>query len=380
MADPKRGDYLKSRFMDDAILQQVTSLGVAPDAHVANLARSGQLGTGIRFTKLDGATPAVFNPAVGVVLSVPSMWNPWPKMQEMLRAIMETHCKSITGIDFGYELETADTIVGHDGQTLKVPTRTTRGAVNPSATIQEYPGMPVYNLFRMWQFDIQHPDTNSSLLPAINSNVDTIPAWYMSAYSMSMLFIQFDPTGLPDRIYDACVITNMFPTSIGDIGFERTLGTTQLKERSINFTGLVQHNENTRELGYRVAQLLQMHKINYNYALPGLAGSVSVGDAIDPDIRPFGGLEFEAGKNEYDSKAYEGSIHQFNPLYSDGEYKDINRRSDGDYKGPGGTGSNTDIITRLDKESAKSSGSNIKHSAEALQSTNLADDGTGIRQ
>ena len=165
---------VQSRYMSDSILQG-----------------------GIRFTKLDGATPAVFNPVVGVVLTVPSMWDRWPNLQEMLRSVMETHAQSITGIDFSYELGTEDVIVGHDGQNLKVPTRTSRSEVTPSATFKEYPGMPIYNLFRTWMFDIQHPDTNMSLLPAQVDNSDNghagIPGWYMSAYSMSMLFIQYDP-------------------------------------------------------------------------------------------------------------------------------------------------------------------------------------------
>ncbi len=309
--------FKPSEYMQNAVLEQVTSLGVAPSAQVANLARSGQLGTGIRFTKLDGATPAVFNPVVGVVLSVPSMWNRWPKLQEMLRAIMETHAKSITGIDFGYTLETGDTIVGHDGQTMKVPTRTTRGQVNPSATFQEYPGMPIYNLFRTWIFDIQHPDTNMSLLPATVHQTSDIPAWYMSAYSMSMIFIQYDPSGLPDRIYDAIVITNMFPTEIGEIGFERTLGTTQLKERSISFAGIVQHNENTKELGYQVANMLSLHKINYNFALPGLAGSTNPDNAIAERIRPYGGLEYEAHGGEA-GQQNSGMINNFRYLGESG--------------------------------------------------------------
>ena len=302
-------NYYPSKWMSDSMLQSLTSLGVAPDQIVANLPRSGQLGTGIRITKLDGATPAVFNPVVGVVLHVPRMWDPYPHLQEMLRSLMETHAKSITGIDFGYTLETADTPVGHDGQTMKVPTRTTRGGVNPSATFQEYPGMPVYNLFKTWIFDIQHPDTNMSILPAQISKASRIPAWYMTAYSMSMLFIQYDPSGLPDRIYDATVITNMFPTEIGEIGMERSLGTTQLKERSISFSGIVQHNENTRELGYRVAEMLALHKINYNFALPGVAGTVDVSQAISSEIMDMGGISYEA-HGTTDGQP-EGAINQF---------------------------------------------------------------------
>lgn len=273
-------DFKQSLFMTDAILNgDNTSLGVGSEALVSNLTQSGQLGTGIKFTKLDGATPAVFNPVVCIVLNTPSMWDKFPKLQEMLRAIVETHAKTISGIDFGYTLETTDTPVGHDGQTLKVPTRTTRGAVNPSITVPEYPGMPVYNLFKQWIFDIQHPDTNASALPANvgNSGLNSsdIPGWFMSAYSMSMICIQYDPSGLPDRIYDACVITNMFPTEIGEIGFERSIGQTKPMERSINFSGLVQHNEMTKALGISVAKMLNMHKVNYNFALPGLAGSTT---------------------------------------------------------------------------------------------------------
>ena len=269
-------NFKQSVFMTDAIIaDDSSSLGTRPNELVANLSQSGQLGMGVRFTKLDGATPAVFNPTVCIVLNTPSMWDKYHKLQEMLRAIVETHAKSITGIDFGYVLETTDTPVGHDGQQLSVPTRTTRGAVNPSITVPEYPGMPVYNLFKQWIFDIQHPDTNASVLPAQlgdGSEAD-IPGWFVSAYSMSMICIQYDPSGLPDRIYDACVITNMFPKEIGDIGFERTIGQTKPMERSINFTGIVQHNEMTKALGISVAKMLNMHKVNYNFALPGLAGN-----------------------------------------------------------------------------------------------------------
>lgn len=302
--------FERSRFFDDAILENVPDLAVAPYNLVSNVSRSGQLGTGIRITKLDGATPAVFNPTVGVVLQTPSMWNNYPKLQESLKALMETHAKSITNIDFGYTLDTDETPVGHDGQTMKVPTRVQRGAVSPSATFIEYTGNPVYNLFRHWMFCIQHPDTNASILPAFNSDVSQIPAWYMSSYSMSMLFIQYDPSGLPDRIYDAAVIVNMFPTNIGDIGFERTIGTTQTKERTIEFTGLVQHNENTRELGVRVAEMLQLHKINYQFALPGLGGTADPDMAIQSELRTMGGLEYEAGPEGHHNMV-EGAIKQY---------------------------------------------------------------------
>lgn len=283
--------------MTDAIMEssQAAAIGYNESAQVANIARSGQLGIGIRTTKLDGATPAVFNPAQAIVLSTPRIMDPWPEAADMLRALMETHAKSITGIDVSYTVETGETIVGHDGQTMKVPTRTTRASVSPSATFEEYEGMPVWNLFRWWMFAMQHPDTNMSSLSAYVDSGSELPAWYMSAFSMSMLFIQYDPSGLPDRIYDAVVINNMFPTSIGELGIQRSLGTSEAKERSVEFTGIIQHNANTRLLGQKVAAMLAAHRVNYDMSLPGLAGSVDPTMAIDPQLRSMGGLEYEIG-------------------------------------------------------------------------------------
>lgn len=268
---------MHTEFMQDALLNNVTQLGTAGRTGVANMIRGGQLGTGIRFPNIDAASPLVFNPAVIVVTHVPAMWNEYPKLQEMLKSLVETHAKSITGIDFGYQMETADTIVGHDGQTQKVPTRSTRTQISPSMTFQEISGNLVWNLFRMWISDMQHPDTNFSKLSAqIDGGV--IPPWLMSSYSMSMVAIQFDPTGLPDRIIDAAFYTNLFPTDTTELGIQRTLGTSEIKERTIPFTGIVQHNENTRELGYHIAKMLNLHKIAYDFALPGLSGKVLPAD------------------------------------------------------------------------------------------------------
>lgn len=316
-------DYKQSKYMTDAVIEQATSLGVSPNVRVANVARSGQLGTGVRFTKLDGASPLVFNPAVGVVLTLPSLFDSRPKIREMLKGLIETHAKSITGIDISYSVETQDTIIGHDGQTLKVPTRVTRGTVDPSMTFQEYTGNIVWNIFKDWIHAIQHPDTNMSSMPANISNSGEIPEWVISAYSMSMIFIQYDPTGLPDRIVDAVVITDMFPTGTGDFGLERTVNTTKLMERTIPFTGVIQHNENTRLLGMRVAEMLQLHKINMDFGLPGYTGNTTATAAIDKELQKFGGLDYEAVNapdalvSRYTPEAGQNYSDRINPSGSD---------------------------------------------------------------
>ena len=86
----------------------------------------------------------------------------------------------------------------------------------------------------------------------------------MSAYAASFMAIQFDPTMRPDRIIDAAHFCNVFPTETGQIGFERTIGTVKPLERSITFTGIVQHNTYTKALGIEIAKKLNLHVHNYD--------------------------------------------------------------------------------------------------------------------
>lgn len=262
----------------DRIKEHVTELGVSElderyPSRVANIVDGGQLGTGIQITRLDAATPLVFNPAVVVVTQTPAMWDPYPYAQKMLKSLVEVHAKSITNIDVSYTLETASTPVGWDGQEMKVPTRSTRAAVDPQFTWQEVTGNLVWNFIRKWIFDIQHPDTNASLMSATLDSNETMPPFMMSSFSMSMLAIQFDPTMLPENVIDGFYYTCMFPTGTGDFGLERSHGTTKVMDRTIPFTGLVQHNENTKWLAQEMASILQFHKVNYNKAIAGPGGS-----------------------------------------------------------------------------------------------------------
>ena len=154
----------------------------------------------------------------------------------------------------------------------------------------------------------------------------------MSAYSMSMLFIQPDPTGLPERIIDAFVICNMFPKEIGEIGFDRQLGTVTIPERSINFTGIVQHNNNTKELGIRMMKLLGLHRINYSNALPGVTGSVNPAVAVQAQLHNLeGGTHWEANAG-VDRGQYGYNTPKGSSMGSSGSYVPLSEESNAAYQ------------------------------------------------
>lgn len=75
-----------------------------------------------------------------------------------------------------------------------------------------------------------------------------VPPTSCSTYSMAMCAIQFDPTMLP---IGSSMLRSTRPcsTETGDIGFERQIGQAKSPERSITYKAVVQHNDNTRELG-----------------------------------------------------------------------------------------------------------------------------------
>lgn len=242
--------------------------GVIQEATMPAFRENFQLGMGINAPMLDVATPCSFTPVVIVVTSVPAMYmrnGAKPTvMAQLIKDLMESHAKSVSGIDFGYTLGVDTSAnVGMDGQMFGVPGKTTRGQVSPSFTFTELSGDLVFNWAKKWIWDIQHPDTNASM-----AQVQFPGAYTMSSYAASFMAIQFDPTMRPDRIIDAAHYVNVFPTGTGDIGFERTIGTVKVPERSIPFNAIVQHNPYIKSLAMAMASKLKLHVHNYNVAPP----------------------------------------------------------------------------------------------------------------
>lgn len=252
---------------------------------ISNLIDSGPLGIGAHIPQLDGFTPLVFNPTYIVVTHTPRIWD-HPKYvynKAIFKALMERCAKSVSGIDVSYTLNTGEAPASLDGQQLPVPLNTVRNQITPNFTWTEVAGNLIWNFFRRWIFDIQHPDTHASLISSVLSEggkLADIPDWVVSAYSASFVAIQFDPTMMYDKIIDCVFYTSVFPTETGELGLERQIGSAKLMDRSIPFRCMWQHNDNTKALGMVIAKALQMHKPNYNKS--------TTASGISLDLREYG--------------------------------------------------------------------------------------------
>lgn len=253
--------------LQNALLHNVANIANNPQATIADITKGGQLGVGPRLPRIDAATPLVFAPAVPVITHIPTMFNAVPEMKGILKALVERHSKTITGVDFGYEMDEGSAFTLADGQEAKVPTKNKRTQIAPNMTFSELPGNLVWNFFRQWMNMISSPDTHFSSLASMTGDEGMDPFVY-SFFSMDLLLISFDPTMLPKNIIDAVFITTMYPKTTGQLGIKREIATSETPERSIDFNGIVQHNSNVYKAAVAVAEVLQLHRGNFQLAPP----------------------------------------------------------------------------------------------------------------
>lgn len=261
--------------VDSLLLNNNGIFGNPRFANVGNLQQGGQLGPGNRVIQMDGATPLVLNCAHVFVLQMPRFWDRFPRLQQNYKSAIELHAKSIDGIDIGYTEEFDDTQIGHDGQSASMPLHTKRNPVNPSVTVDDNYGNLFWNMNYLWLKHMNHPDTCASLLSALYG--DAMEPWVWSTFSSSWIAIQPDPTGLGNRLVEACVLTNVIPTETGNLGMKRTIGSSEIAKRTISYKAVMTHNDNTRELGRLIMQAINAHKPNWDYALTysGVAGNIT---------------------------------------------------------------------------------------------------------
>lgn len=275
MTNTDTHNYAQDRAIIDDV-SSLVSLGGVRFGHTGDLQKGGQNGLGSRVMSLDGATPQPFPPAIVAVIHEPTMWdNGYVTLQRQHKSLWEQHAKTIDGIDFGYQIDEHTLPYGHDGQQYSMPMKTKRTAVSPSISLDEVLGNLAWNIHFMYSRHICHPDTCASVLSAIND--DGIPPWVWSTFTFSICVIQPDATALYNRIVDAYVITNMWPSETGNIGVKKELGSTTVPQRTFPHKGIVTHNENTRELGRLIFAAMNIHKVNYDYATTyrGLDGKLT---------------------------------------------------------------------------------------------------------
>lgn len=236
--------------------------GQAGHLNIANIAVGGQHGVGNHLAALSAATPLTLPAVIPIVTSVPKMFQSIEGLPTLIKDVFERHAHAINGIDPEVTLDVNASPIGKDGQELETPTSSKITQPSPSFTWPEVTGNPIFRLMELWIQMIRDPSTQRSMA------ADETSALTVDRYAMTMLFIQPDATMLAENIIDAFFITNMFPKGTGSLGIEKDRGESRSPERSINFSGVMQRNARTRQVGINIMKGLNIAATDWNYAAP----------------------------------------------------------------------------------------------------------------
>lgn len=228
--------------LSEAILKGAYADTGSTNAPMTNLLYGGQHGWSPNMTQWHSNQAYITRPLVCIVLEFPKMFNYMPnpeKWKQSIKALFETHAKSIDGFNAGLTVDTEEHAVGGAGEMQQEVVNVTRERSQPSFGFTEKYGRPIQNLLEYWiRYGLMDPDTKTALLGTMGRAEvqDMLADWY----SATCLF--FEPDPLHKNVTKAWITTNMFPTSTGPIEGKRDLTASQeMLDLSIEFTGLSQY-------------------------------------------------------------------------------------------------------------------------------------------
>lgn len=183
----------------------------------------------------------VSKPTIAVVLEAPgffSLMTDPNKWVEILRAVFETHVRTIEGLRSGITWTFDEHAVGRGGEVQQEVVDAKRERSEPVIGLIDKAGLPFQNFFRIWgQYGMMDPETGFAL--ASNINITDNQPWLADKYTATVMF--FEPDMAHKRVVKAWLCTNMMPMNNGDEDGSRdpTAPGTFL-ELSIPFTALTQ--------------------------------------------------------------------------------------------------------------------------------------------
>lgn len=192
-----------------------------------------------------------------------------------LKALVELHPKSVSGLNAELTVDFVETPVGGAGEMQEDISNVVRARSQPEFTWTEKYGKPIWNFLDGWIRNlIMDP---ISKVPAVVASGTARPNDILPDYTgMTVIFIEPDPTNT--QVVYAWLSTNMMPKTSGANEGRRDMTQAFAEaEYPVPFTALTQ-------VGYGVNQFAQqlLDQVNMNGANPYLRQAFI--QAIDPEV------------------------------------------------------------------------------------------------
>ncbi len=234
----------------------------------------GQGGWANDFTQWLNNQAYVSKQVIAIVLEAPGFFNQMTnpnKWVEILRAMFETHVRTIEGLNSGLEVEFDEHPVGGAGEVQHEVVNVRRTQSAPVIGVVDKVGLPFQNFLRCWiQYGMMDPDTKYAL--ASNLEGKEFRPWTADMYTATVLFIE--PDAAHNRVNRAWLSTNMMPHGNGEETGRRDLTAAgELLTLSIEFTALTQTGVGVRSLAQSL--LDNMNRSNANpYLRPAFINNI----------------------------------------------------------------------------------------------------------
>ena len=239
-------------------------------APMVDLRQGAQMGVSVDLPTYISNTPYVRRDLIAILLEVPRGFQHLDNgdiYTATLKTLVELHAQSITGLNSQLDAQYEEAAFGGAGEMQETISDMKRQRSTPTFTWVEKYGKPISRFLRKWMLElIMDPNTKFAGVAANAAN--RRPTDMLADYnSMSVLFIEPDPTGT--MVQEAWLCTNMQPKSSGEISGSRDI-TQPLdkKELSIEFTAITQVGEGVNALAQRVLSSFNLGGMNPNQHRP----------------------------------------------------------------------------------------------------------------
>jgi len=247
-------------------------------APMINLQHGGQMGSQPDIATYISNTPYVRKNIIALLIAAPLGFDDLDNgdlYRATLKALVELHAQSISGLNSQLDLSFEEAPVGGAGEVQHTPSDSKRQTSSPSFVWVDKYGKPISYFFRDWITKlIMDPNTK---FPTVVSRgkppTDLLPDYT----GMTCLFFEPDPTHT--KVLDAWLCTNMMPRSSGAIEGSRDLNSAgQKNELNIEFTALTQTGYGVMAFAQKLLQEMNLSGLN-----PNLRDSAV--KAIDEDVK-----------------------------------------------------------------------------------------------
>jgi hypothetical protein len=234
-----------------------------------DLVKGGQHGYAPVLTEWVSNQAYVRRQLIPILLEAPAFFQFMDNSEKWvatLRALVELHPRTIEGFSAGLTVELDEHPVGGGGEMQQEFTDVKRARTEPVFTFTEKYGMPIQTFLYNWiTYGLMDPETKTAMVGTLSGGgggADSYPPNMLASYySMSMLFIEPDPTHR--KVQKAWITTNMFPKGTGEIVGKRDLTTaSEVLNLNVEFTGISQYNLGTVLMAQTILDAININNAN----------------------------------------------------------------------------------------------------------------------